>query len=121
MNRKTALASLALVAAFSGSAFAETPDVFPAQAFTPTQSRAQVQAELAAFQQAGVKPWSIQYNPLRNFRSATTREAVVAEYLASRDATQAMYGEDSGSALLAQGRVPGAVTSTVAGRPVNPQ
>ena len=68
-----------------------------------------------------MKPWSIQYNPLNTFRSTLTREAVVAEYLAARDVTQGLYGEDSGSVLLAQGRVPGAVASTVAGRPVNPQ
>ena len=122
MNRKIALASLVLAAGFAGTAFAETPGVYPALAFTSTQSRAQVQAELAAHKQSGAtNTWSIQYNPLRSFKSAVTREAVVAEYLASRDATQALYGEDSGSVLLAQGRVPGLVPSTVAGQPVNPQ
>jgi hypothetical protein len=95
--------------------------VLPSQPFASTQSRAQVQAELAAYQKAGVNPWSIRYNPLNSFRSATTREAVVAEYVASRDSAQAMYGEDSGSTLLAQTRVPGAPSTTLAGRPLNAQ
>ena len=121
MNRKIALVSLALAAGFAGSAFAETPDAFAPQAFASTQSRAQVQAEQAAFQQGGVKPWSIQYNPLNAFRSALTREAVVAEYLATRDTAQALYGEDSGSTHFAQARQPGLTSSTLAGQPTRAQ
>jgi hypothetical protein len=60
------------------------------------------------------------YNPLLSFKSATTREAVVAEYLAARDEVKALNGEDSGSAYLAQTRAIGA-TSTLAGTPANAQ
>ena len=59
-----------------------------------------VQAELAAYKSAGVNPWSISYNPLRDFRSTTTREAVTAEYLATREEAHALTSEDSGSEWL---------------------
>ena len=72
--------------------------------FNGTKSRAQVQAELAQYKQAGVNPWSISYNPLNSFRSAKTRGQVTAEYLADRDAVAAFTAEDSGSAYLAQNK-----------------
>lgn len=121
MNRNIAIASLVLAAGFAGSAFAETPNVYPGQAFTSTKSRAEVQAELAAYQQAGVNPWSIRYNPLASFKSTLTREAVAAEAAGAHGTAQALYGEDSGSAHFAQARQPGFTSSTVAGQPANAQ
>ena len=119
MNAKLALSSLVLAATFAGNALAETPTVVN-ENFVSTKGRAEVQAELAAYKKAGVNPWSMSYNPLRSFQSATTREAVVAEYLASRNEVKALNGEDSGSAYLAQTRTIGA-TSTLAGTPANAQ
>lgn len=89
-----------LAAGFAGSVLAETPNAVPETPFVATKSRADVQAELAAYQAAGVNPWSISYNPLRSFHSATTREAVTAQYVASRDQVHAFTGEDSGSQWL---------------------
>jgi hypothetical protein len=61
------------------------------------------------------------YQPLNYFHSATTRDAVTADYLASRNEVRALTGEDSGSAYLAQVRGHGIPSSTLAGTPVNPQ
>jgi hypothetical protein len=119
MNRNFASALVVAAAALAGNAFAETPTVLKEQ-FVSTAARAQVQAELVTYKQAGVNPWSTQYNPLRGFKSAQTREAVVAEYIASRDSVAALTGEDSGSAYLAQGNVQ-RTRDTLAGSPVNPQ
>jgi hypothetical protein len=112
MQAKIALSAL-VFAAFAGNALAETPTIVN-EAFVSTQTRAQVQAELAAYKQAGVNPWSTQYNPLRGFHSATTRQAVVAEYLAARNEVRAFGGEDSGSAYLMQARATAIPTSTIA-------
>ena len=71
-------------------------------ASSATKSRAEVVAELKEYKRAGVNPWSMSYNPLRTFKSTTTRDAVVAEFLGSRDQVAALYGEDSGSAYLAR-------------------
>lgn len=121
MIRKTfALSSLVLASAFAASAFAETPTIVT-EPFVSTKTRAEVQAELAAYRQAGVNPWSTQYNPLRSFRSTASREAVTAEYIASRDVVRALGGEDSGSVYLAQLRSTGAEASTLAGTPRNAQ
>ncbi len=119
MNAKLALSSLVIAAAFAGNAFAESPTI-DTQVFTSSKTTAEVRAELAAYRQAGVNPWSTSYNPLRNFKSATTREAVVAEFLASRDEVKALNGEDSGSAYLARMRTP-AVPTNLAGQPANAQ
>lgn len=115
MNAKH-IVSIALIAA-AGAALAETPTPEPAP-FVSSVTRAQVQAELAAYRKAGVNPWATTYNPLRDFKGTLTREQVVAEYLASRDTVAATTGEDSGSAyytLLAARKVPG--TTTLAGQP----
>jgi hypothetical protein len=121
MNRKTfSLASLVLASAFTASAFAETPTIVT-EPFVSTKTRAEVQAELAAYKQAGVNPWSTQYNPLRGFRSAATRESVTAEYIASRDVVRALGSEDSGSSYLAQQRSPAPASSVVAGQARNAQ
>jgi len=59
-----------------------------------------------------VNPWATSYNPLRAFKSTTTRDAVTAEYVAARDQVAAFTGEDSGAAYLSanQNRVPAATT-----------
>jgi peptidase E len=105
MNRKSTIAALIAIAATTGSAFAGTSlagDIsIDDTAFTSTRTRAEVQAELAQFKQAGVNPWSTSYNPTRDFRSEKTREQVIAEYQASRDSVAAITGEDSGSAYAA--------------------
>lgn len=99
---KFKIASAALAVAAAGNAFAESPLIVN-EPFVSTRTRAEVQAELHAFKQGGVNPWSISYNQLRDFRSNLSREQVVAEYLAARNEVAAMSGEDSGSAHLAQG------------------
>lgn len=115
---KTRIAPLALVlaAGFAGQAFAEGP-ILDHGPFDPVRSRAEVTADLQAFKRAGVNPWATSYNPLKHFRSATTREAVTAGYLASRNEVKAFTGEDSGSAWLAQAREPGAPARQLAGTP----
>jgi hypothetical protein len=118
MNRKLALSAIVLAASFAGSAFAETPTVVTEQ-FVSTKTRVEVLADLAAYKQAGVNPWSFAYNPLRSFHSTTSRDAVVADFLASRTEVTAMNAEDSGSSYLAQARDADLSTSTLAGQPRN--
>lgn len=116
MNRKH-LATLLVAAAAAGSAFAETPTVVNDD-FVSTKTRAQVQAELLAWRQAGVNPWSIRYNQLDHFRSQASRVEVTAGYMTERDAVAAIGSEDSGAAYFAQS--PRTVRSeTLAGQPVN--
>lgn len=119
MNAKLALSSLVLAASFAGNAFAEGP-IYGNDVFTGSKSVAQVRAELDAYKKSGVNPWSTSYNPLKGFQSATTREAVTADYLAARNEVRALSGEDSGSSYLAQHRAIG-VSSTLAGTPANAQ
>ncbi|MDB5858183.1 MAG: hypothetical protein JWQ76_1872 [Ramlibacter sp.] len=122
MTTKLALSSLVLAAAFAGNAFAESPNAGVVNDnFTSSKTRAEVQADLAAYKQAGVNPWSTQYNPLRGFQSTRTRADVVADYLASRDEVHALTSEDSGSGYLAQMRVTGVPPTALAGQPHNPQ
>ncbi len=101
MNRNIASALVIAAAAAAGSAMADdiTIDTTP---FVSTKSRAEVQAELSQFKQAGTSPWSTQYNPLAQFRSSLSRAQVVAGYVADRDQVAALNGEDSGSAYLSQ-------------------
>lgn len=113
MNRKIALAALAL-AAVAGSASAEDYGSYN-PAVQSSRSRADVQAELAQYRQAGVNPWSTSHNPLRSFTSTASRQQVTGEYLAARERVAAMTGEDSGSALLS--RRERREVSTVAGQP----
>jgi len=115
MNRKIASALVIAAAAAAGNAFAEGP-IESNDRFVGAKSRDAVQAELAAYKQAGVNPWSTQYNPLRSFSSSTTREAVVADYIASREHVAAFNGEDSGSVWLATAGQR-SVSDTLAGRP----
>ena len=103
MNRNIVASVLAVsAAAFAGSALADDITIDNA-AFVGQKTRAEVQADLAQFKQAGTSPWSTQYNPLVKFQSTKSRAQVVAEYTASRDEVAALNGEDSGSAYLAQG------------------
>lgn len=115
MNRKLATALVLAAAAVAGNAFADdiTVDTTP---FVSAKSRAEVQAELGQFKQAGTSPWSIQYNPLAGYKSQTSRADVTAQYLASRNQVAALTSEDSGSAYLAQYRVRNTGT-TLAGQP----
>ncbi|HEY5928942.1 MAG TPA: hypothetical protein VIU02_01395 [Burkholderiales bacterium] len=118
------LLTLTLVAGalgYSGSTLADdiTIDPFP---FVPSASRAEVRSELDAFKKSGVNPWKMSYNPLRTFRSSTTRAEATAEYIRERDAVAAMNGEDSGSRYLAEQRDAAAsVTSVANGRSGNLQ
>ncbi|AEG93636.1 DUF4148 domain-containing protein [Ramlibacter tataouinensis] len=114
MNAKIA-ASLVLAAA-AGGAWAETPTVVT-EPFFPSRTRAEVQAELGTYRQAGVNPWSTSYNQLRGFQRSASREEVVADYLRSRDEVAARTGEDSGSAWLAQHRSQPELGGTFAGQP----
>jgi hypothetical protein len=96
----------------------------PTEPFVSTKSRAEVQAELFAYKKAGVNPWSTWYNQLAGFKSNTTRQEVVAEYLAARDEVAALNSEDSGSAYLTQAiaqRTRNGAGPTLAGHPVNAQ
>jgi hypothetical protein len=88
----------------------------PLITFHSEKTRAQVQEELAQFQKSGVNPWAIAYNPLDSFHSEKTREQVRGEYLANREAYDAMHTEDGGSAYLAAHRQ-GNPGSRLAGKP----
>ena len=114
------LAAAALATAAFGAQADEADGSQYGVQFNGARSRAEVQAELAQFKQAGVNPWSTQYNPLASFRGARTRAQVQAEYLASRDAVAAFTSEDSGSAYLAA-RQPVRAATQLAGRPANGQ
>lgn len=96
---------LFLIAAISTAAFAAQADAFDApeyaKQFNGARSRAEVQAELAQYKQAGVNPWSTSYNPVAQFRGERTRAQVQGDFIASRDRIAAFTGEDSGSAYLA--------------------
>ena len=115
MNRNIASIHAITAAAFAGQAFAESPTVLKDD-FVSTASRAQVNAELVAYKKAGVNPWSTQYNPLRAFKSDTSRAQVTAAYVAARDEVAALNSEDSGSAYLAQAVTP-RMGTTLAGQP----
>ena len=103
-----------LAASFAGAALAESPLAVPVQPFASVKTRDQVQTELADPQKAGVHPWSISYNPLKNFRSAKTRAEVTAEYLASRDEVHAFTSDDSGSEWLRVAAQPASATRSLA-------
>ena len=116
MNSRTIATAVVLAAsAFASAAYADdiTVDNTP---FVSSRTRADVQASLVQFKTAGTSPWSMQYNPLRTFKSGTTRAEVTAQYLNSRDQVAALNSEDSGSAYLAQYRVRNTDT-TLAGQP----
>jgi hypothetical protein len=117
MNRYLTISLLAIAAATVSPAFADdiTVDSTP---FQSTRTRAEVQADLAAFKRAGVNPWSQAYNPLKNFASNASRAQVTGDFLRSRDEVEALTAEDSGSFFLSQ-RAPVTAAPVLAGRPVN--
>ena len=119
MHAKLTLSALVL-AAFAGNALADDPTVVN-ERFAASKTRAEVQAELAAYKATGVNPWANSYQPLKYFKSTASREAVVGEYLASRNEVRALTGEDSGSAYIAQARGIAVPASTLAGTPANAQ
>lgn len=116
MNRKIATALIVAAAAVAGNAFAEdiTIDHTP---FQSVKTRAEVQAELGQFKKAGTSPWSTQYNPLAQFKSARSSAEVRAEYVAARTEVAALNAEDSGSAYLAHTTSPVKAGTTLAGTP----
>jgi hypothetical protein len=121
---KLKIASAVLLAAIGTGVFADELPALPTEPFVSTKTRAEVQAELFAYKQAGVDPWSTSYNQLAGFKSNTSRQDVVAEYLASRDEVAAITSEDSGSAYLAQAfaqRTRTGAGPILAGHPVNAQ
>ena len=104
MNRKIALALI--LAGIGSAAQADDITMDPAP-FTATLTRAQVMAEQQQFRKAGANPWANDYAPLVHFRSSRTRDDVTGEFMASREASAALHGEDSGSMVLAR-RAPAA-------------
>lgn len=120
MNRNIVSAAVFAAAALVGTAHAEGP-IEAKNDFVSAKTVAQVQAELGQFRQAGVSPWSIQYNPLRAFRSTASRAAVTADYIAARDQVSAFNGEDSGSAWLQAAAPRHSVRDTLAGQPARAQ
>jgi hypothetical protein len=120
MNRSSLLVAALSLAAFAAHADDADPSGQFAASAAGTATRAEIQAQLANYKQAGVNPWSTSYNPLKSFQSTRTRAEVQAEYLASRDAVAAMTREDSGSAYLAARPVTTDVRY-LAGTPANAQ
>ncbi|MBI5279787.1 MAG: DUF4148 domain-containing protein [Burkholderiales bacterium] len=116
MNFKT-LSALVITAAAAGSAFAESPGTWTnADLGVSTKTRAEVQAELAAYKKAGVNPWSISYSMTRDFRSTASRADVTAQYLKNRDAVAAINSEDGGAGSFAASQ-PAVASDTLAGQP----
>lgn len=100
MFRMTAL--MVVVAAASGSAFAQLPS--PALSdddFKYTMTTQAVQADLVVFKKSGVNPWSGLYDPFKTFVSKASRDEVTAQYIAERARVAALTGEDSGATWLA--------------------
>lgn len=117
MNVRSLIAIAAVAAA--GSAFADTglnnQETGQPDAFAPTKTRAEVQAELAQFKKDfPLSPWSYRYDPLAKFQSTASREEVRAAYIADRDEVAARNGEDSGSSYVAQSHRAPAASPTLA-------
>lgn len=111
MNR-TYLASLVMaVLAAAGHACAGEITVDP-EPFVSVASRAEVREELRQFRQAGINPWADEYNPIAQFHGSMSRAEVRAAYIAEREATAALLGEDSGSSYLARAHAPASRRST---------
>ena len=121
MNRSSlAIAALSL-AVFAAHAQDADPSGQFAAPVAGNATRAQVQAELAAYRQAGVNPWSTSYNPLKSFHGGRSRTEVRAEYIGSRDTVAAFTREDSGSAWLSARPANVQEVRHLAGQPVNAQ
>ena len=121
MNRSSLVIAALSVAAFAAQAQDADPSGQFAAGAAGQATRSAVQAELAAYKQAGVNPYSISYNPLKSFRGTRSRAEVQAEYIGSRDAVAAMTREDSGSAWLAVRPATALDVRHLAGQPVNAQ
>jgi hypothetical protein len=100
MKTRLALSSIVFAAMSIAAVGAHADDADPSGQFAARPGSQAVPAQQAR----GANPWSIAYNPLTTFRGQRTRAEVTAEYLASRNAVEAMTSEDSGSAFLAQRR-----------------
>ena len=120
MNSK-ALFAVAAFAAFASAAARADDITIDNTPFQSTRTRAEVQAELAQYKQAGVNPWALNYDQLAGFHSTRTRAEVQAEYRDARDQVAVMNGEDSGSAYLSQLAASHNVSTTLAGTPANAQ
>jgi hypothetical protein len=121
MNRKTVSSALVAVAAFAGAAYAQGP-IEQAAPFHSARTQAEVQAELVQYKKAGVNHASTWYNPLRSFQGKASRDAVTAEYIASRNEVAALTAEDSGSAYLQRvGAQRNLRSDTLAGQPQRAQ
>jgi hypothetical protein len=118
MNRTIATALIAFSAASSAFADDITHERKP---YTTTLSPAQVQSELQQFRQSGVNPWAQGYDQLAGFQSTKTRAQVTADFLQSRDETDALTAEDSGSAYLSAHSHGTVAAPVLAGQPVNAQ
>ena len=73
--------------------------------FVSTRSRAEVRTEVlqnAARVRAGASEWALQQGEPLQLAGGLSRDQVRADYIAQREAVQAMNGEDSGSAALAR-------------------
>ena len=114
MNVRTVIALAAF--AVAGTAFAQSSqEIGQADAFTPTKTRAQVQAELAQFKKDyAVSPWSFRYDQLSGFQSTLSRDEVRADYIANREEVAARNAEDSGASYLAAHNRPARVSPTLA-------
>lgn len=85
------------VATFAvASAWAEGP-IDTSRPSTSSLSRGEVRADYAQFRKTP-SPWSSSYNMFRSPNRELTRSQVTGEYRASREAANALNGEDSGSA-----------------------
>jgi hypothetical protein len=131
MNTRLALSSIVFAAMSVAAVAAHADDADPSGQFAhsvaSSTTRAEVRAQLQqprtaaqAQQPRAVSPWSTAYNPLTTFKGQRTRAEVTAEFLASRDAVEAMTAEDSGSAFLAERRT-AETARQFAGQPVNAQ
>ena len=122
---KTTATALAIAALSFAALSAHADDADPAGQFAASVGsqapRAQVQAQYQQYRKQGVNPWATSYNPLTRFQGQRTRAEVTAEYLASRNAVEALTREDSGSSYLAAHKAPIGADRQLAGTPVNAQ
>lgn len=112
MKATKLLLAAAVAAASLGALANEQEGSSRAEPFQSSVTSAQVRADLAAYRQARVNPWSTSYNQLAQFNSARSRAEVRAEYMAARDQVAALTGEDSGSAYLTRTAARGLDTGT---------
>ena len=100
MNRNITSALVITLAAAAGQALADDITIDPV-AFHGSRPRAEVAAELVQYRASQVNPWASSFNQLAAFRGKRTRGEVQREYVASRNAVNALTGEDSGAFYLA--------------------